>query len=270
MPIIATTHNCESKGPLVESRTITSTEEKPCQVVRGFDPNRISTFVRSSSDTTFGQDISTRTYKDGAIESDIKDNVEQSAIEEDGSDWEDDENEEGAIKFDLVDHNKNAKSSHRSLLTTAFREGDGTWALQNGASQFTSAIRRSRTTEPNGPSIGNSPKEDGLMMGSGEQKTKPIIMTTSNVHPPAMSIRTTRPLVFTQELQWEREKKNNTINAVAKCQQNAISPVTLRGAATTSNVLGTNGTTPFMDAKFNSLNYDVNSAGLDPYHFQGW
>jgi hypothetical protein len=205
---------------------------------------------------------------ESAIEGGSKDNVDERAREERESDWEDDDSKEASM-FHRVESKSNLKS-HRSLLTTALQEGGRTRALQNEAFQSTSVITRTRTTEPNGPSIGNSPQEDGLMMGSGEQKTKPIIMTTSNVHSPAMSLRMTRRLLLTQEPLWEREQKNNTIDAVAERQQSAISPVTLRGAATTSNLFGTNGTTPFIDAKFNSLNYDVYSAGLDPYHSQGW
>jgi hypothetical protein len=250
--------------------------------------------------TSFKNEVSTRTYQDmtseseGAIESDSEDDVDESAIEEEDSDWEDDDNEEESTmaspKEDGMFHRVESKSnlqSHRSLLTTALHEGDRARALQNEASRSTSAIRRSRTTTPNGPSIGNSPQEDGLMMRPSKQKPKPIIMTTSNVHPPAMSPRTTRRLMLTQELTsslrqnllWERQQKNTTTNAVAKRQQSAISLPALRRAATTSNLPGmsaetqhaTSSTTPFMDdARFNSLNQDVYSAGLDPYHSQGW
>jgi hypothetical protein len=251
--------------------------------------------------TSFKNEVSTRTYQDmtseseGAIETDSEDDVDESAIEEEDSDWEDDDNEEESAlaspKEDSMFHRVESKSnlrSHRSLLTTALHEGDRALALQNEASRSTSAIRRSRTTTPNGPSIGNSPQEDGLMMRtSTKQKPKPIIMTTSNVHPPAMSPRTTRRLMLTQELTsslrqnllWERQQKNTTTNAVAKRQQSAISLPALRRAATTSNLPGMTAetqhaqgsTTPFMDdAKFNSLTQDVYSAGLDPYHSQGW
>jgi hypothetical protein len=252
--------------------------------------------------TSFKNEVSTRTYQDmtseseGAIESDSEDDVDESAIEEEDSDWEDDDNDneeesgpaspkEGGM-FARVESKSNL-TSHRSLLTTALHEGDRAQALQNEASRSTSAIRRSRTTTPNGPSIGSSPQEEGLMMRQSKPKAKPIIMTTSNVHPPAMSPRTTRRLMLTQELTsslrqnllWERQQKNTTTNAVAKRQQSAISLPALRRAATTSNIPGMNAetqhaqanATPFMDdAKFNSLNQDVYSTGINQYHTRGW
>lgn len=118
-------------------------------------------------------------------------------------------------------------------------------------------------------------------------KPKPIIMTTSNVHPPAMSPRTTRRLMLQSELTsslrqnllWERQQKNATNNAVAKRQQSAVSLPALRRAATTSNITGMtaeaqqhqNGNAPFMDdAKFNSLTHDVYSTGINAYHQAGW
>jgi hypothetical protein len=188
--------------------------------------------------------------------------------------------------FHRVESKWNLKS-HRSLLTTALHEDDRARALQNEASRFTSAIKRSRDTKPNGPSIGNSPQEDGLMMRPSKQKPKPVITTTSNVHSPAMSPHMTRRLMLTEELTSslnenllsERRQKKTTINAVVYRQKSAILLPTLRRAAFTSNLPGTSAetqhatgsTTPFMDdVRFNSLNQDVYSAGLDPYHSQGW
>jgi hypothetical protein len=213
--------------------------------------------------TSFKNEVSTRTYhdltseSDGAIETDSEDDVDESAIEEDDSEeeWEDDNDDndedsgpsslkEGGL-FKRVDSKPNL-TSHRSLLTTQLHEGDRALALQREASRSTSAIRRSRTTTPNGPSTGNSPQEEGLMMR--QSKPKPIIMTTSNVHPPAMSPRTTRRMMLQSELTgslrqnllWERQQKNATNNAVAKRQQSAVSLPALRRAATTSNIPGMN------------------------------
>ncbi|OAK96669.1 DUF1752-domain-containing protein [Phaeosphaeriaceae sp. SRC1lsM3a] len=252
--------------------------------------------------TSFKHEVTTRTFhdmtseSDAAIESESDDDVDESAIEEDDSeeDWEDegDEDESGPSSpkdgglFRRVDSKPNL-TSHRSLLTSALHEGDRALALQNQASRSTSAIRRSRTTTPNGPSTGNSPQEEGLMMR--QSKPKPIIMTTSNVHPPAMSPRTTRRLMLQSELTsslrqnllWERQQKNATNNAVAKRQQSAVSLPALRRAATTSNITGMtaeaqqnqmqNGNAPFMDdAKFNSLTHDVYSTGINAYHQAGW
>ncbi|KAH5034580.1 hypothetical protein HBI75_088400 [Parastagonospora nodorum] len=252
--------------------------------------------------TSFKQEVSTRTYhdvtsdSDAAIESDSEDDVDESAIEEEDSEdgeWDDvDEEESGPASpkqnnmFDRVESKSNLLTSHRSLLTTALHEGDRAKQLQNEASRSTSAIRRSRTTTPNGPSCGNSPQEEGLMMRS-QSRAKPIIQTTSNNYTPAMSPRTTRRAMLQSELTsslrqnllWERQQKNATSNAVAKRQQSAISLPALRRAATTSNITNANAEAqptqdrvkPFMDdAKFNSLNHDVYSAGINQYHQAGW
>ena len=188
---------------------------------------------------------------EGAIETDSEDDMEDNAIMEDDSDdddWEDDDNNSGPSSvnekemFQRVDSKPNL-TSHRSLLTTLMHEGDRAQALQNAASRSTPAIRRSRTTSPNGPSTGNSPQEDsGLMMRQQVPRSKPIIMTTSNVHPPALSPRTTRRNMLQTELTqslrqnllWERQQKNSTTNAVNKRAQSAVSIPALRRAMTTN------------------------------------
>lgn len=259
--------------------------------------------------TSFKNEVSTRTIQDlaseseGAIESDSEEDFDESAIDEDDSeeDWEDDdENDESRPSsvnerpmFQRVD-SKPDLTSRRSLLTTALHEGDRAFALQNAASRSSPAIRRSRTTTPNGPSTGNSPQEDsGLMMRQQATRTKPIIMTTSNLlpHPPAMSPKTTRRLMLQSELTgslrqnllWERQQKNATTNAVAKRQQSAVSLPALRRAMTTGDVKGLNTnaqqaqirSTAFRDTgKPNNINNSYNeyfSQGLtDDYHEKGW
>lgn len=234
---------------------------------------------------------------EGAIESDSEDDVDESAIDEEDSDeqeWEDeDDNEdsgpsslkEGGL-FQRVDSKPNLVS-RRSLLTTALHQGDRALALQNAASRSTPAIRRSRTTTPNGPSTGTSPQEEeGLMMRQAS-RPKPIIMTTSNVHPPAMSPRTTRRLMLTSELTgslrqnllWERQQKNATNNAVAKRQQSALSLPALRRAATTNDLPGMKNGPQQNQNLANTIqeNIAADSAqstwaamGLDNYHATGW
>ncbi|KAF2847488.1 DUF1752-domain-containing protein [Plenodomus tracheiphilus IPT5] len=254
--------------------------------------------------TSFKNEVSTRTFQDiaseseGAIESDSEDEYDESAIEEDDSedDWEDEDNEESGPSsvterpmFSRVD-SKPDLTSHRSLLTTALHQGDRAIALQNEASRSSPAIRRSRNSTPNGPSTGNSPQEDaGLMMRQQASRPKPIIMTTSNVHPPAMSPKTTRRNMLQSELTgslrqnllWERQQKNATTNAVAKRQQSAVSLPALRRAMTTGDVQGLNTnaqqaqirSTTFRDAKndkeITSYN-EVFDDGLQEYHRSGW
>ncbi|KAJ4371843.1 hypothetical protein N0V86_008397 [Didymella sp. IMI 355093] len=234
--------------------------------------------------TSFANQISLRQYQEaiseseGAIESD-SDEPDESAIEEEdsGDDWEDDDDEvdeshqssmQTSSMFPRVDSKPNL-TSHRSLLTTMMHEGDRAQAMQNAAQrQQPPPIRRSRTTTPNGPSIGNSPQEDsGLMMRQQASRAKPIIMTTSNVHPPALSPRTTRRLMLQNELSgslrqnllWERQQKNATTNAA------------MRRAATTTDLQGMS--TMAQAQPMHSSTKNPNSyfdQGLGSYHTKGW
>ena len=233
--------------------------------------------------TSFANQISLRQYQEamseseGAIESD-SDEPDESAIEEEdsGDDWEDDDDEaddshqssmQTSSMFPRVDSKPNL-TSHRSLLTTMMHEGDRAQAIQNAAQRQQPPIRRSRTTTPNGPSIGNSPQEDsGLMMRQQASRAKPIIMTTSNVHPPALSPRTTRRLMLQNELSgslrqnllWERQQKNATTNAA------------MRRAATTTDLQGMSTMAqpqPVHTAAKNPNSYF--DQGLGSYHTKGW
>jgi len=122
--------------------------------------------------TSFKNEVVTRTIQDatseeseGAIETDSEeDESDENAIEEEDSDdeeWEDDDDaaSSSVTEFHRVDSRPNLVS-RRSLLTTALTQGERARALQNEASRSTPAIRRSRTSTPNGPSTGNSPQED--------------------------------------------------------------------------------------------------------------
>jgi hypothetical protein len=233
--------------------------------------------------TSFKKEVSTRilpevtSESEGAIESDSEEDYDESAIEEEDSedDWEDDDNEESGPSsiterglFQRVD-SKPDLTSRRSLLTTALHEGDRAMALQNAASRSSPAIRRSRTTTPNGPSTGNSPQEDsGLMMRQQASRPKPIIMTTSNVHPPAMSPKTTRQNMLRSELSgslrqhllWERQQKNATTNAV------------IRRAMTTTDLRGMDAApqTKPSDPKLNNSFNEYFGDHITEYHRRGW
>ncbi|KAF1993905.1 DUF1752-domain-containing protein [Amniculicola lignicola CBS 123094] len=255
--------------------------------------------------TSFSQHVSTRTLdpvdsadSEDAIVTDSEDDEseDENAIEEDESDeWEDDnenENESGSSSlnekalFQRVDSRPNLRSQ-RSLLTTMMHEKDRAQALQNQASRSTPAIRRSRTSTPNGPSTGNSPQEDSGLMMRQVPRSKPIIMTTSNVHPPALSPRTTRRNMLQTELTqslrqnllWERQQKNATTNAVNKRHQSAVSIPALRRAATTNDIKGLqafpqqnmNKSATFKEAAKNPNSYnDYFDQGLQEYHQKGW
>ncbi|KAJ9660503.1 hypothetical protein H2201_006925 [Coniosporium apollinis] len=229
---------------------------------------------------------------DEALDSDDGEEEEpsESAIEDDDDEaWEDSESEsesgpssvnENGL-FQRVESRPNL-TSRRSMLTALMHEPDRQKALQNAASRSTPAMRRSRTSSPNGPSLASSPKDDesGLeMCGAAVPRSKPIIMTTSNVHPPALSPRTTRRNMLTTELTeslrkhllWERQQKNATSNAALKRRHTSQDvknlkqypepvvlhggpPITLKDEAAKNN----NSWNAFFDH------------GLQEYHEKGW
>lgn len=364
---VATALGSDGMSPPIGSDVSTSTDLSSHSIVHGFDPGRISTSVRSSTNlnptpilkpsittkpaptkaepvrkkapmfmlggssdednsssleayslrqrsslsdnikkaglirktTSFKNEVSTRTIQDAtseeseeAIESESDEDSDDNAIEEEDSDeeWEDDNEESGPpsvderAMFQRVDSKPNLVS-RRSLLTTQIHEGDRARALQNAASRSSPAIRRSRTSTPNGPSTGNSPQEDSvLMMRPQVPRSKPIIMTTSNVHPPALSPRTTRRNMLQTELTqslrqnllWERQQKNATTNAVNKRAQSAVSMPALRRAMTTNDLNAfpqqnfTKSTTFKDPTKNNNSFNDYFDQGLQEYHQKGW
>ena len=375
---VTTARGSQNMSPPVGSDVSTSTDLSIHSVVHGFDPSRISTSVRSSTNlaltpilrtstassrpgsskaqlvkrkqpmftlggssdednqssleasmstlnkrsslsdslkpaalvrktTSFKNEVYTRTIQDatseeseGAIASDSEDESDDNAIEEEDSDdeeWEDDDEEcasSNVTEFHRVDSRPNLVS-HRSLLTTALSQGERARQLQNEASRSTPAIRRSRTSTPNGPSTGTSPQEDSvLMMRPQATHSKPIIMTTSNVHPPALSPRTTRRNMLQTELTqslrqnllWERQQKNATTNAVNKRNQSAVNLPALRRAMTTNDIKGlkafpqqgqqgiNRNDSTFRDAvnaaKNNNSYNDYFDQGLQEYHQKGW
>lgn len=252
---------------------------------------------------SFKNEVSTRTIHDAtseeseeAIESESDDDYDDNAIEEEDSDddWEDDNEESSppsvdeSTMFQRVDSKPNLVS-RRSLLTSMMHQGDRAQGFQNAASRSTTAIRGKWSTTPlNGPSTGNSPQEDsGLMMRQQVPRSKPIIMTTSNVHPPMLSPRTTRRNMLQTELTqslrqnllWERQQKNATTNAVNKRAQSAASIPGLRRAATTNDIKSMNAlprqtidkTTTFKDHTKNNNSFnDYFDQGLQEYHQKGW
>ncbi|KAF2732545.1 DUF1752-domain-containing protein [Polyplosphaeria fusca] len=370
---VATGFCSTGMSPPVGSDVTTSTDLSTHSVVHGFDPGRISTSIRSSTNlnptpilkthaqirtepskaepagkkrapmfmlggssdednassfensmsavkrsslsdnlrnpnlgkktTSFKHEVLTRTIHDAisseeseeAIESESEEEESDNAIEEEDSEdeWEDDNDDSGPSSvnekemFHKVDSRPNL-TSRRSLLTTALHQGDRAQALQNAASRSTPAIRRSRTSTPNGPSTGTSPQEDGgLMMRPQASRAKPIIMTTSNVHPPALSPRTTRRNMLQTELTqslrqnllWERQQKNSTTNAVNKRHHSAVSIPALRRAMTTNDIKGLNAfpqqaitkVSTFRDNTKNNNSFnDYFDQGLQEYHQKGW
>ncbi|KAA8613881.1 DUF3295 multi-domain protein [Pyrenophora tritici-repentis] len=308
---VATSVNCDIMSPAVGSEASTSTEVSEHSVVRGFEPGHISTSIRSSTNlnpTPILKKTCSFLTKPLPTKADYT-KKKQPMFTLGGS-----SEEENSCSFDayspaqrssLTDHLRRGPPMRK---TTSFKaevstrtyhdaseseaaiesDNDRAAALQNAASQSSSAIRRSRTTAPNGPSTGNSPQEDcGLMMRAQASRPKPIIMTTSNVHPPTMSPKTIRRQMLTNELTgslrqnllWERQQKNATTNAVSKRQQSAVNLPALRRAMTTGDVQGLNtnaqqsqirSTTFRDDNKAISSFNDVFEHGLGDYHKSGW
>ncbi|KAF2764751.1 DUF1752-domain-containing protein [Teratosphaeria nubilosa] len=210
---------------------------------------------------------------------DEDDGVSESAIEDDddSSDWEDSDDQSGPSSvnekelFQRVDSRPNL-TSRRSLLTTLMHEPDRAKALQNAASRSTPAIRRARNTTPNGPSVPGSPAEPvGQMPRQDSARSKPIIMTTSNTHPPQMALspKTTRRNMLSTELTeslrrnllWERQhrstgnlaalKRRHTAQDMTKLKQHP-EPVALS------------------HKDKNDFSNDYFHAGLQEYHAKGW
>ncbi|MCJ1254238.1 hypothetical protein MMC24_002052 [Lignoscripta atroalba] len=236
--------------------------------------------------TSFKDEVESRTINhrshedEDVFESDDEEDVSESAIEDedDESEWEDSATESGASSpkeeqlFQRVDSRPNLVS-RRSLLTTLIHQPDRAAALANMASKSTSAIQRSRsrTSSPNGPSVAGSPDEESTlaMQGSNVPRSKPIIMTTSNTHPPALSPRTTRRNMLATELTeslrkhllWERQQKNTTANAVLKRRHTAHDMANLQQFPSAPGSRE--------GSKNNSWNHYFDH-GLGEYHQKGW
>jgi hypothetical protein len=208
--------------------------------------------------TSFKEEVATRTireepvFDDDVFETDDEDEIDESAIDDDddSSDWEDSVEDSGKSSIDDKSFFQRVDSrphlpSRRSLITTMLHEKDRATALANEASKSTPAMRRSRNSPPNGPSLATSPDSDDaspLMMKGlkpiaevpriqGPSKAQPIIKTTTNTtpHQQALSPKTTRrnmlytelTLSLRQNLLWERQQKTSTANAVLKRRHTA-------------------------------------------------
>ncbi|USW48571.1 Putative nitrogen regulatory protein areA, GATA [Septoria linicola] len=214
---------------------------------------------------------------------DEEDDVSESAIEDDddSSDWEDSDDGSGPSSvnerdlFQRVDSRPNL-TSRRSLLTTLMHEPDRAKALANAASRSTPAIRRSRTTTPNGPSVATSPVSGSHLQlqvpGQEFPRSKPIIMTTSNTHQQlALSPRTTRRNMLSTELTeslrknllWERQHKSTGNLAALKRRHTSNDVKNLKQHPEPGPVLSHQGP----KGRFTNDYFHV---GLGEYHQKGW
>ena len=212
-------------------------------------------------------------------ESAIKEDEEEETEADDGSDWEDSVSETAEPPtnekplFQRVDSRPNLVS-RRSLLTTLMHQPDRAAAFANMASKSTSCLRRSRRSTPSAPSTGTSPEEEASLALRGTHMTpaKPIIMTTSNTHPPALSPRSTRRNMLATELTeslrkqllWERQVKSTTANAFLKRRHTAHDMVNLQEYPGSNAEFNGRG-----GSKTSSLN-NFFDHGLGEYNQVGW
>jgi len=242
--------------------------------------------VTSFKDTVTTYPAAKASESDSAIES-------ESAIETDDEDegWEDEDEEEETTatsatidekeyfhKADIEPRKVNLPS-RPSLISLALEHGKRTDStLLN--SRSTPALRRSRTSTPNGPSLAASPEDETVleMKGAPIQRIQPIIMTTSNtVQAPSTSPRTTRRLMLQQELPeslrkhmvWERQQRNKTNAAALKRRHTAHGPL--------KDLKNYPGTEPKFNPSFSNLaeptgtwNAYFDAGNEQEYHSKGW
>lgn len=246
--------------------------------------------LASKKQTSFRDEVESRTINqkvsadEDVFESDDEIDASESAIDDDdddddGSEWEDSTSDSGEGPgtdkhlFQRVDSRPNLVS-RRSLLTTLIHQGDRAAAFANKASRSSPALRRYEV-QPSGDSSASSSldEESTLTMPSRSKMTasKPIIMTTSNTHPPALSPRTTRRNMLATELTeslrkhllWERQQKSTTANAVLKRRHTAFDVSNLQEYPGQKPDLSKDG------SKNNSWNHYFDH-GSGEYHRAGW
>ncbi|KAI4762736.1 DUF1752-domain-containing protein [Aureobasidium sp. EXF-3400] len=252
---------------------------------------------------SFRDIIQDRAITDSPVfeESDDEDDDDafESVIEEDedSSDWEDDEvvesgnssADENKSMFRRVDSQPNL-TSRRSMLTTMMHEPDRARAMASAASRSTPALRRSRAASPSGPSATPSPHRREVeragpdyashpsqfsqhaQEASESSQPRPIIMTTSNTHQPALSPRTTRRNMLSTELTeslrknllWERQHKSSNNLAAMKRRHTSHDLKNLKQHPEPQMVMSVkeNDKKKFSNEYFNQ--------GLQEYHAKGW
>jgi hypothetical protein len=208
--------------------------------------------------TSFKDEVATRTilYSNVFEDTEGDDEVNESTIndEDNESDWEDSVGESGRSSIDdktffqRIDSQPHI-TSRRSLITKMLHQNERAATLANAASKSILALKRSRPSSPNGPSLAVSPESDdaaSLMMKKGSKPcqdvprsvAQPIIITTTNVtpHQAALSPKTTRRNMLLTELTaslrrhllWERQQKNQTASAVLKRRHTAYDVANLK------------------------------------------
>lgn len=213
--------------------------------------------------------VTTPVYEDDEY---TDDDLDESAIEEDdSSEWEDSNDESISSSYEQRSlfqrrDGRPELPSRRSLLSSLLHEPSRAAALVDAGQR---AIRRSRNTSPQGPSVAPSPSEGSRIALNGfpVMHSKPIVMSTNAIaHPPALSPRTTRRNMLATELTeslrqnllWERKQKDTTAQAVLKRRHTAHDMANLTEYPQANMCKET--------SKNNSWNH---IEGLD-YHVAGW
>ncbi|KAE8151202.1 dsp1-1 [Aspergillus avenaceus] len=222
-----------------------------------------------------------------------EDEVSESAIEDEDSDWEDSVTESGRSSveeremFQRVDSRPNLVS-RRSLLTMMMHQP----TKMGAPTRSTPALQRSRMTSPNGPSIPASPPDDEdnlTMRGPGVPRSKPIIMKPapqSVAHSPRTTRRNMLATELTESLRrhllWERQQKSATANAFLKRRHTAHDMANLqeypgpkgaqKGQTQGINVANSGSSNDNKDkdlAKTGSFNHYTDHGPWE-YHARGW
>ncbi|KAI5807416.1 hypothetical protein DFH27DRAFT_318487 [Peziza echinospora] len=222
--------------------------------------------------TSFKEEVITKTVYDDDEDDEYttEDDVDESAIEDDESDW-DSVSESVSSSYEQRNmfarvQEKTQLPSRRSLLSTLLHEPSR--ATHLAGSRSTPALR-SRTHSPEGPSVAPSPSHDSPISLLGGMRIAPRpLMATTTIHPPALSPRTTRRNMLATELTeslrqnllWERKQKDTTVIKRRHTAHTEMSKLTEYPQV--SNMSGTE------TSKTNSWNHFFEVP--NEYHTKGW
>ena len=179
--------------------------------------------------------------EDDGPESAVEEETEQEDEDDDGSDWEDDGSDTGeALEqkplFKRIDSQPQLVSRRSLIADMVKTESQRATEFQRLAAESSPRLRKTNRPNSNQPSLGDSPDEAAEMLPPGMTRSKPIITTTSNTHPPALSPRTTRRNMLASEmteslrkhLLWERQQISTTAKAVLKRRHTAFDIANLK------------------------------------------
>lgn len=236
---------CGSSSP--EGSSLEESMQRQSSLTHGLKHNFSSKKQTSFKDELHSRALNHKSHQDeNVFESSDEDEDPESIAEEteeeeddedeDGSDWEDDGSDGGEAMeqkqlFKRVDSQPQL-ISRRSLLTKMVEtESERASEFQRLATESSPVLRRSKKSNLERPSLlASMPDEDlDSTFPSGMTKSKPIIRTTSNIHTPALSPRTTRRNMLASEmteslrkhLLWERQQISTTAKAVLKRRHTA-------------------------------------------------